>query len=671
MNQGKNVERSTRFIHSCIHSNLNISYLLLNDLVFDCPYKDDEPELLNNLQKYNRKCAEMDMYECYPGHSKYYIKDQKCMYNITRDTQTLMYCRNGQHLQNCENTQCKCMFKCPNSYCIPYRYMCDGKWDCWNVEDEFNCKDYLCVNMFKCKFSSICILKNNVCDGITDSPLGNDEIICIENSCIDSCQNENLLPKQHLFTFLHHCIFIHITNSTLPQTVINGLRNVIILISTHNNIHQPFPCSTQGVNIQIMFLDLRFNKIRLINKDHFTCLPNLTEMNLAHNEIRNIPEMIFNTLSKLKTLNLNSNKVTSLLRCAFCGLEELTMLNLMNNAIVYVDIDIFDDTNIHVIITDGFHVCCMHSKSRSIYTAKPLWCDALISTIGLKLLVWFVGLLVVMFNLLSISSNFIPRCKRKLTTYDKYVMAMSDFMVGLYLLSVAITDRVIGDNYVGSDLLWKRSVPCNVMSFMSLLAILMSALFLLALSISRYKVIKSPLSSKGAIVIEPLVLILFVTLILFGIYLRHQVKDLSYLSSPLCIQLGKSEKSEAQNITTMVASLYQLFSLIIILILYVKLRILSNKSGKFLSEQKQKQRQKAITTNVILVGTTNTICWLPSSVFHLVSVFGIKSPVYLLYWMTLLVLPINSMINPILFNTSKIESLRKYLWSRLKGQIHK
>ena len=29
-----------------------------------------------------------------------------------------MYFRNGQHLQNCQNTQCKHMFKCPNSYCI-------------------------------------------------------------------------------------------------------------------------------------------------------------------------------------------------------------------------------------------------------------------------------------------------------------------------------------------------------------------------------------------------------------------------------------------------------------------------------------------------------------------------------------------------------------------------
>ena len=140
---------------------------------------------------------------------------------------------------------------------------------------------------------------------------------------------------------------------------------------------------------------------------------------------------------------------------------------------------------------------------------------------------------------------------------------VSDFMVGLYLLNLAFTDRAMGDNYVGSDLLWRTNVPCHALGFMSLLAILMSALFMLAVSISRYKAIKSPSSSKEAIVIEPFLLILFVTLILIVIYFRHTVEGLSYLSSPLCFLLGKSEKSETKNITTMVVSLYLLWSLIL------------------------------------------------------------------------------------------------------------
>ena len=202
-----------------------------------------------------------------------------------------------------------------------------------------------------------------------------------------------------------------------------------------------------------MFLDLSFNKIRLINKNHFTCLPNLTQINLTHNEVANIVELIFSTLSKLRTLLLNNNEITSLFRCAFYGLEELTMLNLMNNNIVFVDSSIFCDTNIHVIITDDFFICCMYFKSRSICTVKPIWptsCNALISTMNLKLAAWFVGLLVVMLNLLLISSNFISGYKGKLRTYEKCVIGVnvSDFMVKINLLSLAVTDTAIGNNYV-------------------------------------------------------------------------------------------------------------------------------------------------------------------------------------------------------------------------------
>ena len=123
------VSNYTQFTYSCIYSNLNISNMLVNDLIFDCPNQDDEPELLSELENHEKTGVEQNMNECYPGHSRCYTRDQKCIYNLTLGTETLMYCRNGQHLQDCETNSCLWMFKCPVSYCIPYRYNCDGKWD--------------------------------------------------------------------------------------------------------------------------------------------------------------------------------------------------------------------------------------------------------------------------------------------------------------------------------------------------------------------------------------------------------------------------------------------------------------------------------------------------------------------------------------------------------------
>ena len=43
--------------------------------------------------------------------------------------------------------------KCPDSYCIPLVYQCDGKWDCPNGEDEVECGelssyDVMCISIY-------------------------------------------------------------------------------------------------------------------------------------------------------------------------------------------------------------------------------------------------------------------------------------------------------------------------------------------------------------------------------------------------------------------------------------------------------------------------------------------------------------------------------------------
>ena len=77
-------------------------------------------------------------------------------------------------------------------------------------------------------------------------------------------------------------------------------------------------------------------------------------------------------------------------------------------------------------------------------------------------------------------------------------------------------------------------------------------------------------------------------------------------------------------------------------------------SNQVLNGVKQSKRQKNVTNHIILSGLTNAICWIPFSIFYLVSIFNIKSPIALFYWIILIALPINAMINPVIFHLSKI-----------------
>ncbi len=158
----------------CSNSTLKVPHTLLSDMVSDCPFGDDEDKFSSELFS---KCF-TGSHRCDPSYNKCYTEDEKCLYNLTKNANTLMYCRNGKHLQSCLTAECRSTFKCEKSYCIPYRFVCDGKWDCWHGEDEDNCQHMTCLNMFRCKISSSCIQLNDVCNGVFDCPLADDEKIC-------------------------------------------------------------------------------------------------------------------------------------------------------------------------------------------------------------------------------------------------------------------------------------------------------------------------------------------------------------------------------------------------------------------------------------------------------------------------------------------------------------
>ena len=107
--------------------------------------------------------------------------------------------------------------------------------------------------------------------------------------------------------------------------------------------------------------------------------------------------------------------------------------------------------------------------------------------------------MIVLCNLLSILSIAAPcNNRRTLNNYDNFVIKLnsSDLMVGLYLISIAFVDVIVGDNYVESDKPWRASFPCHALSFISMFAILMSTFFMLSLSIEGTKLSNVHLDGK-------------------------------------------------------------------------------------------------------------------------------------------------------------------------------
>ncbi len=68
--------------------------------------------------------------------------------------------------------------KCPGFFCVPWKLLCNGRWDCPGGVDENQCHNRVCAGLFKCRNSSLCIWHEEQCDGQTQCPLGDDEQFC-------------------------------------------------------------------------------------------------------------------------------------------------------------------------------------------------------------------------------------------------------------------------------------------------------------------------------------------------------------------------------------------------------------------------------------------------------------------------------------------------------------
>lgn len=90
-------------------------------------------------------------------------------------------------------------------------------------------------------------------------------------------------------------------------------------------------------------LDLRNNKIYLIEDNAFQGADQLSELFLNENFLSNINPKMFNGLENLKTLLLRSNKLKFLTNNSFNNLKQLRLLSLYDNQISCIQKDTFDN----------------------------------------------------------------------------------------------------------------------------------------------------------------------------------------------------------------------------------------------------------------------------------------------------------------------------------------
>ncbi len=374
-------ERKDTSLFQCSDGKM-IETVYVGDLVPDC--SDDEsyigfgithsgPEMNQSGlgMSQSDKCSELQM-SCFPSSKCYDIRFM-CQYDLDHNNQ-IITCRNGFHLENCENSICTNSYKCYMSYCIPYRRVCDGVYDCIHRDDEDFCEQHLCKFMLKCRSIQMmytCVHPIEVCDGVRHCLHGEDELLCDLKPCPAGCQCLGL-AMHCLFTNIvsltfisPHLQYLAIVDSNMSMQYLTFTSTPIIqeLTLSKNKMDSKSICN-KGLQRESLFfglrllrkLDLSYNRISTISG---VCVLNnafLKYLNVSHNIITSIDKKAFTVIVELEILDISFNKIKSFDADAFSRLSDLQYVNVRHNPIAAV---IVDSTFVFkALASDTGSLCC-------------------------------------------------------------------------------------------------------------------------------------------------------------------------------------------------------------------------------------------------------------------------------------------------------------------------
>ena len=497
---------------------VTIDYSFVDDLVPDCgPSADDEPlykQLLTHENSTN--CFLENQIPCTEGHSKCFNISEICIYKFDVHNH-LTPCRTGSHLEYCKEFECNIHFKCQGYYCIPWSYVCDGKWDCPFGHDEITSLkcgiSRLCTNMFKCKNSQICIHIGDVCDGVSDCPLNDDEFLCQlkEYSCLQNCICLNLaiFCKNFLFTENYFSTVPYISFFVMDTSVkdLGFLKQATYVVSlTFINANLTEICHAL-INLQyISFLNASLNIIEALHKSCFNDLKKLKYVTFISSKLMNIEEKAFINIQDIGIVDFSHNDLTKLPALIFINVSHVDQLLLSNYPIFHVTFDMFKGLMIKNIITTNPSICCI-KPSGSICSApkcESLLCSELLPKLSVEIVSTVFCILVAFLNFgpgfikvhsLSKSNN---TNKSMSKTYQILITGQcaGNTIYAMKSFILWICNLYYGKKFVIKTFMWQRSIFCLTSYILSLIFHLSVPYFLSLIALARLMIVVYPMTIR-------------------------------------------------------------------------------------------------------------------------------------------------------------------------------
>ena len=520
--------------------------------------------------------------------------------------------------------------------------------------------------------------------------------IALENNSLEA-----LPPK--VFAELNdiYSLFLSYNSiSTLETGTFDDLKNIQFLWLWTNQLTE-IPIGLLSKLSKLRALSFQRNKLTYLDIAAFKGLVNLQYLFLAYNKLSNLASTTFQDCGNLTFLDLSYNVLTNTPTLSY--LLHLEYLNIRQNPLVRVTLDSFSGfpKDINMLVSQH-EICecykppdtnCSASGKRSPY----LSCDRLLSDRVLVVMMWLIGLNALVGNL------FVLVWRKKNTRKSKFQdmllsnLALSDFLMGVYMIAIASADIYYGDNFPILAESWRSGVTCRISGAISIISSEASVFFVTLISIDRFIGIKYPMSTKklGRKLTMTIIVSTWILSMALGIVpsalaageKRFKFYDISHVCIGLPLALTKSysttdfinevnipSRNRVYYLRPLFTTTYEglvtgmFFSTtlflglncvcyLVILFCYILIFRAVQKSSKRSGRTVEMAEQIKLTTKVTAIVATDFLCWFPIIILGiLVQVRVLTLPSSIYAWAVTFVLPINSGINPYLYTISDIFS---------------
>jgi hypothetical protein len=261
-------------------------------------------------------------------------------------------------------------------------------------------------------------------------------------------------------------------------------------------------------------------------------------------------------------------------------------------------------------------------------------------------------------------------------------LAVSDLLMGIYLIIIAARDIQSKGSYFHFDAQWRSSLTCQFAGALSMLASETSVLILTTITADRFNSIifhmrACPFTINAARVVCGLIWVLtlfmsFVPMLIPTYFYDAEKKVTFYGRSSVCLPLLLSRtRTVGWEYAVAIYIGFNGFAFLFILLAYVAIFFKVRTSSKQVRSNMNKDSSLAL--RVILIILTDFLCWIPVAVIGGLSLVGAyhDSQGRAYAWIAVFVLPINSSINPLLYTFSnpqfrKLFDLRKLFFASTK-----